>query len=248
MIVFVAAAWADSGPFDHQHAGLATFLKGAVSETGVDYAALKGRRGTLDAYLAQVKAADPSGFTPAQKLAFYVNAYNGYTLATVLDAGPPASIRDLDGGKVWDTRRFVVGGRELTLNQIENDEVRKLGDGRVHAVLNCASKGCPPLAPAPLTATGTEAQLDEAARRWARTNAWTLTGSELSLSMVFDWYGDDYAEENRGDLAKVEGEAENALWFLSRFVDEATKAKLLSGTLTVGFAPYDWSLNRKGAG
>jgi hypothetical protein len=175
----------------------------------------------------------------------YVNAYNAYTLATMLDGGPPASIRDLDGGKVWDTRKFVVAGESLTLNQIENDRVRKLGDGRIHAAVNCASKGCPPLPPKPLTATDQGAQLDEDARRWTRTNAFAISGSTVKLSMVFDWYGDDFTRENQGDIAGVDGEAENALWFLSKHADPATKQKLLSGTLTAGWQEYDWALNKK---
>lgn len=243
--LLVTAALADSGPFDQNHTQLATFLSGAVTEKGVDYAVLATRRPALDGYLAQVKAADPTSWTDAQKLALYVNAYNAYTLATILDSGPPASIQDLDAGKVWDTRRFTVAGQELTLNQIEHEHARKLADGRVHSVLNCASKGCPPLPPTPLTATNQATQLDEGVKRWARTNAFTLTGTDLKLSMVFDWYGDDFTKENHGDLAKVDGEAENAVWFLSRFTDDATKQKLLSGTLTVGWQPYDWTLNRK---
>jgi hypothetical protein len=234
-----------AAPFDHAHPLLATFLNGAVSDTGVDYGALASRRATLDAYLAEVKTADPTGWSNEQKLAFYVDAYNAYTLATVLDAGPPASIRDLDGGKVWDTRKFAVGGQSLTLNEIEHGHVRKLGDGRVHAVLNCASRGCPPLPPTPLVPTAQGAQLDEGARRWARTNAFSLDGTKIALSMVFDWYGDDFTKESKGDLPNVDGRAENALWFLSRFVDPATKQKLLSGTLDVGWQNYDWALNRK---
>lgn len=245
ILLSAVAALAAPGAFDHSHPQLAAFLQGAVSETGVDYGLLATRRPTLDAWLAEVKTADPTGWTDAQKLAFYVDAYNAYTLATVLDAGPPASIRDLDGGKVWDTRRFGVAGESLTLNEIENGRVRKLGDGRVHGVLNCASKGCPPLPPTPLVAANQEAQLDEGVRRWVRTNAYVLEGTSLKLSMVFDWYGEDFARENHGDLANVDGEAENALWFLSRFADPATKQKLLSGTLSVGWQTYDWALNRR---
>lgn len=244
--LLATSASADGGSFDHTHAEWAGVLAGAVSTSGaVDYAAIGARRARLDGYLAQVSDADPTGWSSAQKLAFYVNAYNAYTVRTVLDAGSPASIRDLDGGKVWDTRKFGVAGRELTLNQIENGEVRPLGDGRVHAVLNCASKGCPPLPPAPVLATSLEAQLDEGARRWARTNGYTLSGSSVGLSQVFDWYAADFTDENRGDIPGVDGNAENALWFLSRFVDEPTRARLVAGGLTSSWTPYDWSLNRK---
>lgn len=245
MIVSALATAALAGGFDHSHAAFADFLQGAVGDRGVDYAALKAREPQLDAYLAALAAADPSSFTPAQKLALAVNAYNAFTLKTVLGAGPPASIMDLDGGKVWDTRRFTLAGGAHTLNAIENQQARTLADGRVHAVLNCASRGCPPLSPAPLSADALDAQLDAAARRWAKTNAFRIEGGTLYLSKIFDWYGDDFVKENRGDLPGLEGEAENAAWFLVRFVDEPTKERLRSGALTAAWQDYDWSLNRQ---
>jgi hypothetical protein len=245
MLVFALAAAALAADFDHTHAAFATFLQGAVSERGVDYGALKGREGQLDGYLAQLAAADPSSFSSSQKLAFAVNAYNAFTIKTILGAGPPASIMDLDGGKVWDTRRFTLAGGAVTLNAIENEQARKLTDGRVHAVLNCASRGCPPLYTKPVTADTLGADLDGAARRWARTNAFKVEGNTLYLSKIFDWYGDDFVRENKGDVPGIDGKGENAVWFLVRFVDEATKAKLAAGNLTVAWQDYDWALNRQ---
>lgn len=235
----------DDGAFDHRHARLTAFLRGAVDAGGVDYGLLASRRDQLDAYLSRIQAADASGFSRSQRLALYVNAYNAYTLQLMLDSGPPRSIQELDGGKVWDTRTFLVAGQRLTLNQMEHEHARKLADGRVHAVVNCASRGCPPLPPVALTATGQPEQLDEAARTWASSNAFTLSGDTIALSKIFDWYGADFAAARQGDLAGVDGHAEAALWFLSSFVDEATKDKLLSGSLTARWQDYDWSINKR---
>ena len=183
--------------------------------------------------------------SPEQQLALYVNAYNAHTLATVLDAMPLKSIMDLDGGKVWDTRTFPVGGRSLTLNQIEHEHIRKLGDGRIHAVVSCASRGCPALPPDPLRAQTCEAQLTSAARSWAGTNAFRVDGGTVYLSSIFDWYGEDLAPYAKGDLAKVDGKAEAALWFLSTVVGEKERVRLLSGELDAAWASYDWTLNRR---
>lgn len=239
--VAISAAWA----FDHGHAQLGAVLAGAVTDGGVDYRLLAARRPALDVYLREIAAASPAGWTREQRLAFYVNAYNALTIALILDSGPPKSIRDLDGGKVWTTRVYTVGGERLTLDQIEQQRARPLSDGRVHGVLNCASRGCPPLPPTPIAAATVEAQLDEGARRWARTNAFSLNGDAVALSSIFDWYGDDFAKERRGDLAKVDGDAESALWFLARFVEPAIAQRLTSGALTATWSTYDWSLNSK---
>ena len=242
---FNSAAWAGEAGFDHSHALLGSVLTGAVSPRGVDYNTLAKRRSTLDKYLASIQGVSADGWSRTQRLSLYVNAYNAYTIALMLDNGPPNSILDLDGGKVWDTRKFVVAGESLTLNQIEHERARKLTDGRVHAAVNCASKGCPPLPPTPLTTSGQSGQLDRAARTWAATNAFTVSGNTISLSQIFDWYAVDFTKENQGDIPGVDGKAENAMWFLSRYVDDATKQKLLSGSLTADWQTYDWALNQR---
>jgi len=244
-VVLLSCAVASDGGFDHDHGAFAAFLKGAVDGVLVDYSLLATRHAMLDQYLDTIAEVDASAFTPAEKLALYVNAYNAYTIDLVLDADLPKSIRDLDGGKVWDTRTFRVAKSALTLNQMEHEHARPLADGRVHAVINCASKGCPPLPPTPLTPTGQQEQLDAAARRWATTNAFRLEGNTVKLSMIFDWYGEDFADARKGDLGNVDGEPEAALWFLARYTDAATSAKLTSGALTAGWMEYDWTLNRK---
>ncbi|MEZ4241149.1 MAG: DUF547 domain-containing protein [Myxococcota bacterium] len=242
-----AAALAGEPGFDHGHAAFAAVLDGAVSDAGVDYGLIAKRRPQLDAYLAELADAPAADFTDPQRLALYVNAYNALTIATILDAGQPASIRDIDGGNVWDKRHFTVAGESVTLNDLEHRKARKLADGRIHAALNCASKGCPPLPPAPLSAArDLGAQLDEDARHWARTTAFHLEGDTVAVSKIFDWYGEDFAGvQGDRDLPKVDGKLEHALWFLSRYADPAVASKLTSGTVTASWQDYDWSLNRR---
>lgn len=225
----------ESPGFDHTYAGLSEVLVGAVSDRGVDYGLLATRKGDLGLFLAEVAAADTSTFSRRQKLAFYVNAYNAYTVATILDEQPVKSIRDLDGGEVWKTRRFAVGGESITLDAMEHQHARKLADGRVHAVVNCASVGCPPLPPAPLVAAGIDAQLDAAARRWVRVNAYETDGSTLRLSRIFEWYAADFAGWAEGVAAEDPKHAA-ALGFIQAFgaVPDHT---------AVDWAVYDWSLN-----
>lgn len=244
-LLISSLALAGAAPFDHDHAALSSFLDGAVRPGGVDYGVLASRKAHLEGYLTTVAEADATGFTKAQQLALYVNAYNGYTLKLILDEGLPSSITNLDGGKVWDTRTFRVAGTALTLNQMEHEHARKLADGRVHAVVNCASKGCPPLPPRALAASGIDAQLDAATRTWASTNAFSWSGDVIQLSRIFDWYGEDFAAADQGDLANVDGKAEDALWFLSKYVDASTRDRLLSGSIQADWQVYDWSINRR---
>lgn len=240
MILWMVAA-ALAGEVDH--APLDAFLDGAVSSEGVDYATLATRRAGLDAYLQSLAGVSTDGLSEAARVALWVNAYNGHTLATVLDAGPPASIRDIDGGKVWSTRTFTVAGESVTLDAMEHQRARPLADGRIHAVVNCASKGCPPLPPDPLTAEGLDAQLDAAAKRWATTNAYSWDGGALRLSKLFDWYADDFAATRLDGVS--DPKTAGAVGFLVRHVAPEEAAKLVAAAPTAGWQEYDWSLNAR---
>lgn len=239
-MTWLAVAWAgESGGFDHTYGDFAAVLSGAVTARGVDYDAIAKRRAILDAFLRRVATADVSGFTREEQLALYVNAYNGYTLQLVLDHLPLTSIRDLDGGNPWKARTFPVGGAPLTLDQMEHAHARKLADGRVHAVVNCASKGCPPLPATPLTPEGLDARLDAEARRWVATNAYVLQGDTLALSKIFDWYGEDFVRWRAVDHPQADDKQDAALGFLQAFGPGT-----LPEVARVTYAPYDWTLNR----
>lgn len=228
---------------DPSHSTLQKALDGKVVDGRVDYRALKASPQALDAYLAEVAAASLAGRTPAETKAFYINAYNALTLDLVADHYPLASIRDLDGGKPWSTRRFRVAGRDLTLDDIEHKELRPLGDARIHAAVNCASIGCPPLAASVYTPAALDAQLDAASRQWAATA--TLKDGVLTLNRIFDWYGEDFVPaygKARFDIPGVDGKAEAAANFVATYAPDKAEA-LRKGGYRVVYGEYDWGLN-----
>ena len=236
------SAWAGEG-FDHSHTSLSNVLRGAVNNQGVDYAALAERRTQLDQYLSVIADASVSSFSKDQQLAFWVNAYNAYTIALILDEQMPKSIMDLDGGKVWDTRVYPVGGERLSLNAMEHKKARPLTDGRVHAALNCASRGCPPLGAVPLRADSgapsMDQQLDAAARRWVATNAYSGAGTTIAVSQIFNWFSDDFRRWEPGENDLLPKKEARAIAFIKAFgapVDTVS---------SVTFQPYDWALNTR---
>lgn len=235
-----------TGPaFDHQHAALAQVLDGAVTEGGmVRYDLLRTREKALDAYVESLATAPVGSFDKPQQLAFWVNAYNAITLGIVVDHPEISSIRDLDGGEVWKTRSFAVGGSSLTLDAIEHQKARTLTDGRVHAVLNCASVGCPPLPPRPLVATNIEGQLNRAATAWVRGNAIDQRGDTLYLSEIFKWFPGDFERYRKSAVPGANEAQTRALWFSAKFVDDELGRRYTAGVLAVEWLPYDWSLNQ----
>ena len=239
----VCVAIAGEG-FDHSHSQFNTFLGSSISNSGVNYTELASRRDQLNAYLSQLETAPVDTFTRDQKIALWVNAYNAYTLALILDEGQPKSIMDLDGGKVWDTRKYVVAGQKLTLNEMEHKRARPLTDGRIHGALNCASKGCPPLGRKALRGSGIEAQLDAAARRWVATNAYSQNGGGVAVSHIFEWFADDFKKWGGESVGGAGDKESAALRFIEAFGSEK-EAGLMTGSKTVTYQPYDWALNAR---
>lgn len=229
----------DHGAFD-------TLLGAHVAPSGVDYGGLAGQRSELDAYVAALSGAELASMGRSEQMAFWINAYNALTLSLILDHYPLASIRDLDGGNPWDVHTWTVAGRGVTLNAIEHEILRPMGDPRIHAAVNCASKGCPPLASDAFTGAGLGAQLDAASAAWAKGNGIDVGDGTVALSTIFDWFGEDFTGAygpSKHDIPGVDGKQEAGINFLAGYLDEATRASLQAGGYTVAFSEYDWSLN-----
>ncbi len=235
-------ALASESGFDHQHTVLRTFLDGAVNGLSVNYGVLETRRTLLTLYLDDVASLPMVGLSHDTEVAVWVNAYNACTVRLVLDHRPLTSIKDLDGGKTWDVARCTVGGKAYTLNEIENDKLRPIVDGRIHAVLNCAARGCAPLPPRPVVPQDLNSQLDTASRRWVASNAVDRSGGRLALSEIFRWYAADF-DSPGGVVPLADAAQSGALRFIAAHGDSATVTAVLAGTVAPSWNPYDWALN-----
>ena len=158
--------------FDHSHGPFDSILQTYVNDKGqVDYMQLKRNRDPLTAYLktlASVSAQETNQWTREQKLAYWMNAYNAYTLDTILNhipitrskglkyrLYPENSIRQIPG--VWDRIRHQAGGKLVTLGEIEHEILRReLKEPRIHFTIVCASVGCPVLRDSAYTAAAVE--------------------------------------------------------------------------------------------
>jgi len=252
MMTSVMAVTALSAPalaFDQTHADFGAVLKAHVAPTGVTYEALAADRAGLDAYVKSLEAADVSGFSGAESMAFWINAYNALTLTLIVNEYPLGSIRDLDGGDPWNARSWTVAGKSVTLNNIEHDILRPMGDARIHAAVNCASRGCPPLASTPFTGVGLQQELAAASASWIQLNGARVDQSAgaVSLSAIFDWYGDDFVPSygKLHDVPALDGKQEAAVNFAAAFLSEADRKWLEAGGYAVSYADYDWGLNAR---
>ena len=123
-------------------------LRKYVNSSGkVNYKGFKSDKSKLDAYLKELEN-NPiqENWSKAKKMAYWINAYNAFTIKLIVDNYPISSITKLHGGKPWDVKWIKLGGQTYSLNNIENDILRpKYKDARIHFAVNCAAKSCPPL-------------------------------------------------------------------------------------------------------
>jgi hypothetical protein len=174
-----------------------------------------------------------------QQIAFWANAYNILAIDLVATHYPVASIRDIGSllRPVWKRPAGTVGGRARTLDEIEHQIIRPLGDPRAHAVVICASTSCPALPRAPLHADRLDAQLDAAMRQWLADPDKGLridrSADTVHLSKVFDWFEEDF-EKSGGVLA-----------FVTRHAPDAEREWLRAhaATARVVYFDYDWAVN-----
>ncbi len=211
--------------FVPEHRIFDALLKKYVSNSGkVNYAGIKSEEAILDGYLKTLSTTSLTGKSKDEKLAFWINAYNAFTIKKIVKNYPLGSITDLDGGKPWDTKGIKIDGQNLSLNNIENDIIRpKYKEPRIHFAVNCAAKSCPPLLNEAWTADNLERNLEKQTRAFINSAHNTITPGKLTLSKIFEWYGEDF-----GNL-------------------ESYIRKYASSTVTKGasieFGEYDWSLN-----
>ena len=124
-------------------------LKQYVNQGMVDYRGIKNEEAILDQYLKVLENTDPRKLSRSEQFAFYVNAYNAWTIKLILSAYPGLkSIKELGSflSTPWKKKIARIDGEVLTLDAIEHEILRKqFKDPRVHFAVNCASQGCPPL-------------------------------------------------------------------------------------------------------
>lgn len=218
------------------HSDWSRLLRTYVDERGlVDYGAWKdapGDRRALGAYLARVAEPAESPATGAERAATLINAYNALTIAWILDHYPAASIRALADS--FTAPRHTVGGRKVSLDQIEHEALRPQVGYRVHAALVCAARSCPPLRREAFAAATLDAQLDAAMATWLGRedlNAYDASRGVARLSSIFDWFKDDFMKA--GGVSEV----------LRRHGPPAARSLAARPDVKVEYLPYDWSLN-----
>lgn len=235
----------------------------AVNDAGtqVDYAELQQSAAytqyrQVTAGLAAFDLAQLRG--RAERLAFWINLYNGLIIDGVVQYGIRRSVTERRGGVGFFGRvAYVVDGMRFSAEDIEHGVLRANAgnpllpgpqfaaadprlphavtplDPRTHFALNCASRSCPPIAV--YHAAQIDRQLDLAAGSFIDADLEVdEPGDALRLSAIFGWYRNDF------------GGPEGIVRFVRNHLpnDDPRRRWLdAQDAVDLVFKPYDWGLN-----
>ncbi len=215
------------------HSIFTAVLRKHVVHAAVDYPAIKQDKRFAE-YLKMISAVKPESIRAGgERLAFWINAYNAFTIKLVVDNYPVKSIRDIKQGKLgpWDIVWIEIGGRKYSLNQIEHEIIRKeFDEPRIHMALVCAARSCPPLRSEAYNGAALEGQLHENSKAFildTTKNYYDRETRTLHISELFNWYGSDFN--------KKYGSAQGFVLKMLGIPDVKP--------VTTKYVSYDWSLN-----
>ncbi len=212
------------------HSDWTILLQKHVTATGrVNYGGFKTDKDKLDAYIGKLRENSPqTGWSREQKIAYWINLYNAFTIQKVTEKYPNiSSIMDLDGGKIWTTAKINLAGKDYTLDGIEKEIlIKELKEPRVHFAVNCAAVSCPPLMNKAWEESSLNRSLETRAKDFLNNKSYNIiTFNELRLSKIFEWYAADFVN-------------------VTAFVRKYSKATF-NTSAAIKYLDYDWKLNKQ---
>ncbi len=227
VLILSIALHAFGGVAAPDHAEWTSLLQRHVSNSGVvDYNGFKSDS-KFDAYLLVLEGSHPDGtWTRNERMAYWINTYNAFTVKLIIDNMPIKSIKDIENP--WDRKFITIEGRSYSLNHIEHEILRpEFKDPRIHFAVNCASKSCPPLMNKAFTSSSLDSQLEKVTGSFINNERFnSISRDELRISSIFDWFSEDFA--SKGGVRE--------------FIDRYSKTPV-ARERTFKFTEYDWSLN-----
>lgn len=212
-------------------AATSAFLAKFVDAEGnVNYAAIKRNPVELKSLIKRVELFDAAAVKPADREAFYLNAYNLLVINEIVSHYPLESVQKVPG--FFDKNLVSVAGEKLTLNDLEAQKLRQpYADPRVHFALVCGAKGCPRLSRTAYAGSKLDAQLTQQASQVLQDPGFIQVDAQAHkalLSQIFKWYEADFKASGKTGVA---------------YVNQFRAGKPIPGTYTVEYYPYNWALN-----
>ena len=205
-------------------------LEKHVSVDGnVNYKGFLNDRAELKKYLDLLGSSHPdNSWSKEEQMAYWINAYNAFTIELILRNYPVKSIKDIGIISPWHIGFIEIQGEKYDLNDIEHNILRKkFNDPRIHFAIVCASYSCPKLLNEAFIASGLNAQLNEQARQFINDPSRNkISATHIKISKIFDWFTKDFTDN--GSLVD----------YLNKYSSTRIDSKA-----KVSYLQYNWSLN-----
>ena len=226
------------------HSAFDALLRAHVEDGRVDYDGFASAP-SFAAYLDSLDRTDPARLDDRERLAYWINVYNAYTIALINRHRERDSIRNINrtidptGKGPWHEKLVRAGGQSYHLDAVEHDIIRRQWkEPRVHFALVCAAVGCPPLRGEAYSGAKLETQLADQARRFllqstAQNRVDVATGTVYGSPIYVDYYRDDFG----GTDAAI------ARFLAGIHPEGPEKQLLLSGRARLVATEYDWTFN-----
>lgn len=233
----VAEVQSDSKPVDH--APWSTLLNKHVNSEGmVNYRGFIADSTALNRYLDTLSHHHPNreNWTKYERLAYWINAYNAFTIQLIIRHYPVESIKDIAGmipfvNSPWDLKFIRIEDELYDLNNIEHGIIRpRFSEPRIHFALVCAAISCPRLRNEAFTAERLDDQLEDAAKEFFNDPEKNrITPGKAALSKLMNWYSGDFTDQ-----------ASSVREYVNRYSD----VKITEET-KIDYLDYDWGLNER---
>jgi hypothetical protein len=202
----------------------------------VDYRGFISEQEKFDEFLTHISSNPPKdNWSENEKMAYWINAYNAYTIKLIIDNYPVSSITDLHPilyipllNTVWHKEFFKIDGIDFSLHKIEHEILRgQFSDPRIHFAINCASVSCPALLNEPYSSKELECQLrNQSAKFIYDASKNKFEQDELKLSKIFSWFESDFDEFG------------GVIPFLNEYLTTPINVET-----NIEYLPYHWELN-----
>ncbi|MBI3520370.1 MAG: DUF547 domain-containing protein [Bacteroidetes bacterium] len=164
-----------------------------------------------------------------EKKALLINLYNLSAIKQIAENYPINSPQEIT--KFYDVKYIPYNNSTLSLNDIENDIIRKdYKDPRVHFVLVCRALGCPPIVNYAYTPDKIDGQLDLQTKSALNNTDFIKVDDNYKIvfvSEIFKWYDEDFKKSNK-----------SVIHFINKYrnspIDENYK---------LDYYPYNWKIN-----
>jgi hypothetical protein len=241
------------------HRPLDQILDLYVRDGLVYYRALQSERMRLDRYASSlnVPAATYDGWSREQQMAFWVNAYNAFTLQTVINNYPirgkspqyPAgSIRQIPGA--FDRTKHQAAGRSLTLDEIEKDVLKAFKEARLYLALGRGAVGSGRLRSEAFSADQIARQLDAVAADFMTQDQMMKIDRDagtVTVTPIISWREAEfvaaYDKGAAGPYAQRSPVERALLAFIEPRLLPLEKEFLRKNEFRVAYRNFDWRLN-----